>query len=190
MTLRRRMVQGVLLLIAFWFLGNSLYIHAKALLAQQLLESAWDDALTGEVRPKPWSWADTWPVARIRVDRLGIDQIVLAGASGRVLAFGPGHVSGTAPPGTAGNSVISGHRDTHFAWLRALQTGDRLQVELPDRQLFSYAVTAAGVHHQSETGILSQEGGIRLTLLTCYPFEAIDPGGPLRYAVTAEPVVM
>jgi sortase A len=25
-----------------------------------------------------------------------------------------------------------------------------------------------------------------MTLVTCYPFDAIDPGGPLRYAVTAE----
>jgi sortase A len=24
-----------------------------------------------------------------------------------------------------------------------------------------------------------------LTLVTCYPFDAIVPGGPLRYAVTA-----
>jgi sortase (surface protein transpeptidase) len=26
----------------------------------------------------------------------------------------------------------------------------------------------------------------RLTLVTCYPFDAIEPGGPLRYVVTAE----
>ena len=29
---------------------------------------------------KPWPWADTWPVARLVVPSLGIDQIVLEGA--------------------------------------------------------------------------------------------------------------
>jgi len=24
-----------------------------------------------------------------------------------------------------------------------------------------------------------------LTLITCYPFDAVDPGGPWRYVVTA-----
>ncbi len=28
----------------------------------------------------------------------------------------------------------------------------------------------------------------RLTLVTCYPFDAIVPGGPLRYLVFAEAV--
>jgi len=41
---------------------------------------------------KPWSWADTWPVARIEVKRLHASAIVLAGSSGQALAFGPGHV--------------------------------------------------------------------------------------------------
>ena len=52
----------------------------------------------------------------------------LAGVSGRTLAFGPGHVDGTPLPGDPGNSVLSGHRDTHFAFLRELRSGDILLV--------------------------------------------------------------
>ena len=55
--------------------------------------------------------------------------MVLAGASGRTLAFGPGHVDGTPLPGEHGNAVVSGHRDTHFAFLRDLRCGDVLEVQ-------------------------------------------------------------
>ena len=64
--------------------------------------------------------ADMRPLARLRQPRLDVTQVVLDGASGRVLAFGPGHVTGSALPGVNGNIVISGHRDTHFRWLRDL----------------------------------------------------------------------
>ena len=30
-------------------------------------------------------------------------------------------------------------------------------------------------------------GAARLVLLTCYPFDALRPGGPLRYAVVSVP---
>jgi len=41
------------------------YIHAKALLAQVLLERAFTETIATGRETKPWSWADTWPVARI-----------------------------------------------------------------------------------------------------------------------------
>lgn len=180
------MVMVLLLGVGGWQLGQGVWIHAKALLAQQLLQQAWADSLGGEQRVRPWPWADTWPLARLRVNRLGVDQILLAGASGRSLAFGPGHVGGTAAPGTEGNSVISGHRDTHFRFLKQLQNGDRLEIQLPDGRFARYAVTAAEVHHQDEAWLLSPTLSSQLTLITCYPFDAPIPGGPLRYVVTAK----
>ena len=184
----RRGIQVLLLLIACWAIGDGLYIRAKAVLAQILLETAWQRSVQGETRARPWSWADTWPVARLQAPRLGIDQIVLAGVSGRVLAFGPGHMSGTALLDEGGNTVVSGHRDTHFKWLKALRQDDELVLTLPQGIDRRYRVSDLSVHHESDTAPLAWEGGTRLTLLTCYPFDAIDPGGPLRYAVTAESV--
>ena len=67
---------------------------------------------------------------RLEAPDLGVRQIVLAGASGRTLAFGPGHMDGTAAPGASGHAVISGHRDTHFRFLQDLATGDALRVKL------------------------------------------------------------
>src|SRR4051812_47678431 len=72
--------------------GQGAYIHAKALLAQLLLERAFSETVATGRDTKPWSWADTWPVARIEVKRLHAGTIVLAGSSGQALAFGPGHV--------------------------------------------------------------------------------------------------
>ena len=89
---RRQMLSGggaLLIGLGLWQAGESAYIEAKAWLAQDLLEDAWAKTLGGAQQVKPWSWADTWPVARLQAPDLNIDRIVLAGASGRTLAFGP-----------------------------------------------------------------------------------------------------
>src|SRR5262245_66693283 len=109
---------GGLILIA-----QGVYIHAKAMLAQILLERAFAQAISTGAPVKPWSWADTWPVARIVVPRLGKSAIVLAGASGQALAFGPGHVARTPDAGEPGTAIYSGHRDTHFAFLGDVAVG-------------------------------------------------------------------
>ncbi len=174
----------LLLLSGIWYLGGAVAIHAKAILAQVLLQQAWDTTLKGGEQIKPWPWADTWPVARIRVSRLGVDQLVLAGASGRTLAFGPGQVDGTSLSGRQNNRVISGHRDTHFSWLAEVQDGDEIMLELPDGGQRNYQVVQRSIHHESETELLLDQGVPLLRLITCYPFDAIIPGGPLRFVVT------
>ncbi len=181
-----RMLAPLLLLVGLVLLVQSTWIPVKAWLAQQLLEQSWQAQLDGAGQVRPWPWADTWPVARLRQARLGVDQIVLAGASGRVLAFGPGHISGTAKPGSGGNVVLSGHRDTHFAWLRDLEIGDLLVLEAVGRQRH-YRVTDLQVVSEREVGLLRQGVGQRLQLLTCYPFDAIAPGTTERYLVSAAP---
>lgn len=183
---------GLVLLVAFaaWHGGRAAWIAAKARLAQELLGRAWRASLEGSADTRPWPWADTRPVARLLVPARGVDLLVLEGASGRSLAFGPGHLSGTPLPGEAGNSVVSGHRDTHFAFLRRLQEGDVLVVERRDGTRRRYAVSGRRVVDESETWVAGDAGDTRLTLVTCYPFDAIRPGGPLRYVVTAtlEPI--
>lgn len=173
-----------------WQLGAAGYIHAKAWLAQALLNQAWADTLSADAAgnhiEKPWPWADTGPVARIKVPALGVDQIVLAGASGRTLAFGPGHLDQTAAPGDAGHSVISGHRDTHFAFLRDLAPAMKLQVQRPDGFWRDYRVSDSTVVDARDAHLSLASERPALTLVTCWPFDTVEPGGPLRYAVFAE----
>ncbi|MGF1608229.1 MAG: class GN sortase, partial [Kiloniellales bacterium] len=162
-------------------------IHGKAWLAQILLERTWQASLADGGRAmRPWPWADTYPVARLKVPARGIDQIVLAGASGRSLAFAPGHLDGTARPGATGHSVISGHRDTHFRFLRDLAPGDAIELQRPDGLWRRYVVRDSQVIDARDARFSAGDGQAALTLVTCYPFDAILPGGRLRYLVFAE----
>jgi len=184
---RRRLWLALpLLLLGLWQVGDAAYIHAKALLAQALLGSAWARTLAGEADARPWPWADTAPVARLVVPRLGVSRIVLAGASGRTLAFGPGHMDGTPAPGAPGTSVIAGHRDTNFRFLADLKVDDAVIVETADGGKTPYRVTGTRIVDHRRAGIDLTMPGRHLTLVTCWPFDAINPGGPLRYLVEAE----
>ena len=174
-----------LLLIGALQFGRGAWIQAKAWLAQELIAHAWARTLKGESEVKPWPWADTWPVARLSVPSLGIERYVLEGASSSAIAFGPGHLAGTPVPGDAGNSVIGGHRDTHLAFLRHVKPGDALEIERADGKRILYRVLDANVLDKRDVWVAKQEGPNRLTLVTCYPFDALRAGGPQRYVVFA-----
>jgi len=176
---------SVLLAFAAWHGGRAAWIEAKAHLAQALIRRAWRQESAGAGDKRPWPWADTHPVARLIVPGRGVDTFVLAGASGRTLAFGPGHLEGTPLPGARGNAVISGHRDTHFAFLRRLERGDQVEVEGRDGRRHRFVVSSTRVVDRSDLRVVADAGDTRLTLVTCYPFDAIRPGGPLRYVVVA-----
>jgi len=161
------------------------WIPAKAALAQVLLERAWQQTKEGGKRVRPWPWADTWPVARLMVPRLGATWIVLSGASGRTLAFGPGHTDGSALPGELGAAIVSGHRDTHFARLRELQVDDELVIERPDGATVRYRVDDLRVADSRSDRLRDPGVGRSLVLVTCWPFDALSAGGPLRFVATA-----
>src|SRR6266699_4036273 len=118
--------------------GQGAYIHAKAFVAQILLQRAFTETIASGRATKPWAWADTWPVARIEVKRLNASAIVLAGSSGQALAFGPGHVELTADAGERGVVVYAAHRDTHFRFLRDVVAGDEIDVTRSDGRKFHY----------------------------------------------------
>src|SRR5262249_24638723 len=133
-----------------------------------------------------WPWADTWPVARLKAPAHGVDLIVLAGVSGRTLAFGHGHAAGTALPVDDGIAVVTGHRDTHFAFLSRVRAGDMLVLEVPGRAPVVFRVSETAVVDARTAAVGRDDTGSALVLLTCYPFDAVTAGGPLRYVVMAE----
>lgn len=184
----RRILSLILFSLAATCAARACWIPLKAELAQLLLRRAWVETVAGGDGIKPWPWADTWPVARLRAPRHGVDLFVLSGATGRTLAFGPGHVDGTARPGRPGNCVLSGHRDTHFRFLEHLDPGDDLELVPPDSRPRHFRVTGRHVVYDSDVSVLEDTDVATLTLITCYPFDAIVPGGPLRFVVQAEEV--
>src|SRR5262249_32571075 len=50
------------------------------------------------------------PFARLSIERLGGEWVVVEGAGISELRKGPGHLINTALPGSRGNCVIAGHR--------------------------------------------------------------------------------
>jgi sortase A len=174
----------VLALIGLVLFGQGAYIHAKALLAQVLLERAFAETIAGGRDVKPWSWADTWPIARIEVKRLHASAIVLAGSSGQALAFGPGHVELTPDAGERGVAVYSAHRDTHFRFLKDVAIGDEIVVTRDDGQAFRYRADRTSVVRFDASDIDPLTNGYELVLSTCWPFDAVTPG-PMRYVLHA-----
>jgi len=171
-----------------WLTLSGGYIHAKAALAQVLIERAWADARTGGSGARPWPWADTWPVASLEAPRLGVRLVALEGDSGRTLAFGPGHAPGSALPGQPGLALFSGHRDTHFGFLGALKKWDVLFASTDPATTHVFIVTSMEVVDSRNARIADDGAGYRLALVTCWPLDAATPGGPMRLVVTAEKV--
>lgn len=178
------------LLLGIYQFSGGLYIFAKAELAQYLIANAWHKNLLSSQEHKPWPWADTSPVAELTIK----DQkwYVLAGASGRNLAFAPTHVSSTPEPGEKGNSVIVGHRDTQFSSLKMLQKGDVIEVKNKHSSQ-RYQVTMLRVALQTQLEYLHSnisndtfdDEQPSLTLITCYPFDSLLPNPTHRYIVKA-----
>lgn len=185
MRARRILATGAVLLLGAGavLVGRRGYLEAKGLLARHLIDRALTAHLQDGRPHRPWSWADTYPFAILELDRLDVRRTVLAGASGTSLAFGVGHIDGTAWPNSAGNCVLAGHRDRAFAFLEDVRPGDvvRLRTRGAVRE---YVVNRAGVVARTDATVLQATGDDRLTLVTCYPFDGLLRS-PWRYVVTA-----
>jgi sortase A len=125
------------------------------------------------------------PVARLRIPGIGVDEIVVEGVDDFSLNAGPGHLPGSAYPGENGNSVISAHRDRHFARLGKAQVGDTI-------------LTESGVHSDkwvivskrvvdADAPALFHTVEPTLTLTTCWPIRYLGTA-PERLIVTARPI--
>ena len=183
--LKRHWLLAAVSFTAAVFSFDALWIPVKAELAQHLLERAWLRTLEGEPDAKPWPWADTRAVAILEVPRLGLREIVLEGSSGRNLAFGPTLVN-TGGFDDSSDRVLSGHRDTHFNFLKDLKNGDLLRLRTSS-EIRDYRVSWQETVDSRKQQLVIDDSVDRLTLLTCYPFDAATTGGPLRWVVTALP---
>lgn len=180
-----RITTFVLLVSGSLLLADGCWIRAKAVLAQYLLHRAWQHTLQSGEQTKPWPWADTWPVARLRMERLAVDLIVLEGESGEVLAFGPGHLPRSSEPSADGHCVLAGHRDTSFRFLKDLQIDDSISLQSRDGALYTYRVRGTAIG-EADRLYLEESDLPCLTLLTCYPFETFNSRTNLRYLVFAD----
>ncbi|GAC1510340.1 MAG: hypothetical protein NVS1B6_17210 [Steroidobacteraceae bacterium] len=108
---------------------------------------------------------------------------MVEGAEKEDLENGPGHVVGTALPGTTGNCVIAGHRDTVFRGLKDIRKGDEILVETHEAT-YHYRVNDMSIILPTNTKCLMPTPKPELHLITCYPFYYVG-NAPKRFVVSA-----
>lgn len=123
-------------------------------------------------------------LTRLSIPSISFDAVVVEGTSNRALLLGPGHLEDTPAPGNAGNSVISGHRDTFFRHIHELEKGDQILVQRKGRT-FHYEVTGKHIVQPTDVSVLKPSKETQLTLITCYPTYYIGPA-PERLVVTSK----
>ena len=167
---------GAVLLAGIALTAKALYIPVKAEVAQVLLARAFDESVEQGVPVKPWSWADTAPLAKVIAPRLGVSEIVLSGGSGEAMAFGP---TALVDDPASRVTVLAAHRDTHFEFVQVLKIGDEITLERIDGSSVSYRVASFETVRWDEFTYPADGAGGLLALTTCYPFDTDRPG-PLR----------
>lgn len=115
---------------------------------------------------------DGQAVARLRIPRIGLDDVVVAGTSVADLRAGPGLYEESPLPGAGGTTAIAGHRTTYgapFRHIDALRRGDRIRLELP-YGTFTYTVTGSRVVAPADVAVVRSHGdAARLVLTACTP---------------------
>jgi sortase A len=121
---------------------------------------------------------------RIKIDRIGLNMVVVQGTETASLEKGPGHYKNTSIPGQRGTVAIAGHRTTYLAPFRhidEIRNGDEIRLEMP-YSAFTYTVLRHEVVDPSDIGILKPVGFPQLVLTACHPpYSAAH-----RYAIFAK----
>ncbi|MGB0908436.1 MAG: class GN sortase [Maricaulaceae bacterium] len=191
---RRNALAFLIIMAGLCVSGRGFYVGAKAATAQVLLKRAWAQSLETGEQANLWGSMDARPFAKLTVPSQGESAIVLDNLSGQSLAFAPSYMPETAKPGMPGTSLIAAHKNTHFAFLENLQKGDEIHVQNYDGSEHVFRVSHMQIVDKDQSGIyapdthISSEEPSRLALVTCYPFDQLSYGGPLRYIVFAEEV--
>ena len=111
------------------------------------------------------------PVGRLRIEALGLDEVVVEGTGGGDLRRGPGHYPATPLPGGRGTVGIAGHRTTYGAPFRDvddLRRGDGIELRMPYGR-FAYRVERSRIVDPTATWVTRAVAYDRLVLTACHP---------------------
>jgi len=180
----RRSLSPVLVAVGILLLAYVAVQYAHMYLEQRRLAEEWKQQQQAHsVEPARSTSAKRVEngLTRLSVPKIDLDSVVVEGTSRKSLLLGPGHMTETPEPGTPGNSVITGHRDTFFRHLHELERGDTLLVQR-DGKTFRYEVVGKKIVEADDVSVLRSASDSRLTLITCYPTYYIGPA-PKRLVV-------
>jgi sortase A len=190
---RRQREGAVILRLASYFflvlgilaLGYAGYVVLDAHAYQAYEQAKLENVTPGQAPPPPLVVGGV--IGEILVPRLHLKAIVVQGDSHTILRRAVGHIPETALPGTPGNVVLAGHRDTFFRPLRNIRLGDAIDLKTPEGD-FQYLVESTQVVPASDLEVLNAPSGHILTLITCFPFDYLGPA-PNRFIVRARELV-
>src|SRR5579859_204422 len=180
----RRSVSLLLILLGVGLLGYVASEYWGMYRSQQRLEAEWERQAATANAPGQAVIPPDQMLTRVVVPKIGLDAIVVEGASRKELSEGPGHMKETAMPGETGNAVITAHRDTFFRHIYELVKGDHIHVRRAGR-VFTYEVTAKKIVMPDDVSVIRQTPDPQLTLITCYPVYYIGPA-PKRLVVSSK----
>jgi sortase A len=172
------------LIVGLFALGYAAYVVVDAHAYQAYEQSKFEDV---SIKEPPALLVEGGIIGEIQVPRLQLKAIVVQGDSHTILRRAVGHVPETALPGTPGNVVLAGHRDTFFRPLRNIQRGDAITFKTRNGA-YQYLVESTEVVPATDVEVLNATAGRTLTLITCFPFDYVGPA-PNRYIVRARELV-
>lgn len=179
----RRSFAPILLFSGVALLGYAGFQYGTMLLEQRHLQALWRDQQKSKPamgRSTSVSLAESG-LTRITIPSIQFSAVIVEGTDLYSMMIGPGHLTGTAEPGEAGNAVVSAHRDTFFRNITKLNQGDIIYVER-NGQTFNYVVEGMKVVKPNDISVIAPTRDNRLTLITCDP--AYYPGpAPQRLVV-------
>ncbi len=164
---------------------SAAWMAGKAIVAQHLLDVAWQASRHHGAPTRPWRWADVTTVGRLTISALDESLIVLSDASGEAMAFGPGLVAGDPLQADSATVAIGGHRDTHLAFMQNQKPGELILLEALDGKTYRYQLLDSQIVDTRSQSLSIATDFPGLVLITCYPFNARQTGGPLRMVVRA-----
>jgi sortase A len=111
----------------------------------------------------------------IEINKIGLKLPILQGATQENLKYGTGHLSGTALPGSEGNSAIAAHRSRSFGKmfnrLNEISVDDEIIVKDRNRT-YIYKVYRTDIVTPDNLSVLeSRKDEKILTLITCDPVD-------------------
>ena len=112
-------------------------------------------------------------VGKISIEKIDVEDWIVAGVTYKALKKGPGLFPDTALPGSLGNTAIAGHRSTFgapFADLDKLDKGDVITITTRNG-VFTYDVRSVDIVKPSAVEVIETADPSRgvLTLVTCHP---------------------
>ena len=101
------------------------------------------------------------------------------------MAFGPGVAGGNIANARGSAIAIGGHRDTHLAFLEHLPVGATINLENVNGDFIRYELLDKTIVNSETQSLEIARDKPGLVLITCYPFNAAQTGGPLRLIARA-----